>query len=92
MFGGESFGFVNFIIQLIGGDPVPWSSNGNFAFIVVLFATAWGGGTAFNMLIFIGAIISIPQSLYEAADVDGGVQDGKNSGILRFLPFDQPLS
>ncbi len=68
---GESFGFVNFIIQLIGGDPVPWSSNGNFAFIVVLFATAWGG-TAFNMLIFIGAIISIPQSLYEAADVDGG--------------------
>ncbi|MGP4039689.1 carbohydrate ABC transporter permease [Gracilibacillus sp. D59] len=68
---GESFGFVNYMIQLIGGDPIPWSSNGNFAFLVVLFATAWGG-TAFNMLIFMGALISIPKSLYEAADVDGG--------------------
>ncbi|SFL33469.1 alpha-1,4-digalacturonate transport system permease protein [Gracilibacillus orientalis] len=68
---GESFGFVNFVIQAIGGNPIPWSSNGDFAFIVVLFATAWAG-TAFNMLIFIGAIISIPRSLYEAADVDGG--------------------
>lgn len=67
---GESFGFVNYIIQLIGGNPIPWSSSGNMAFLVVLFATAWAG-TAFNMLIFIGALISIPKSLYEAADVDG---------------------
>jgi|SRR5690625_4180742 len=68
---GESFGLINYVIGLVGGDPVPWSSNGNFAFLVVLFATAWAG-TAFNMLIFIGALISIPRSLYEAADVDGG--------------------
>lgn len=68
---GESFGFVNYVIDLLGGNPVPWSSNGTFAFMVILFATAWGG-TAFNMLIFIGALVSIPKSLYEAADVDGG--------------------
>jgi len=68
---GESFGFVNYMISLVGGDPIPWSSSGNFSFLVVLFATAWMH-TAFNMLIFIGALISIPQSLYEAADVDGG--------------------
>ncbi|WP_163536404.1 sugar ABC transporter permease [Gracilibacillus sp. YIM 98692] len=68
---GESFGFINYMIQLLGGNPIPWSSDGNFAFLVVLFATAWAG-TAFNMLIFIGALISIPKSLYEAADVDGG--------------------
>ncbi|MFS0562979.1 sugar ABC transporter permease [Terribacillus sp. 179-K 1B1 HS] len=67
---GESFGFVNYIIQLLGGNPLPWSSTGNLAFVVVLFATAWAG-TAFNMLIFIGALVSIPKSLYEAADVDG---------------------
>lgn len=68
---GESFGFINYMIQVLGGNPIPWSSDGNFAFLVVLFATAWAG-TAFNMLIFIGALISIPKSLYEAADVDGG--------------------
>ncbi|MFD2658433.1 carbohydrate ABC transporter permease [Gracilibacillus thailandensis] len=68
---GESFGFINYMIQVLGGNPIQWSSDGNFAFLVVLFATAWAG-TAFNMLIFIGALISIPKSLYEAADVDGG--------------------
>lgn len=68
---GESFGFINYIIQLLGGDPIPWFSSGNLAFVVVLFATAWAG-TAFNMLIFMGALIGIPQSLYEAAEVDGG--------------------
>lgn len=67
---GESFGFINYILQLLGGTPLPWSSSGNLAFVVILFATAWAG-TAFNMLIFIGALISIPKSLYEAADVDG---------------------
>lgn len=67
---GESFGFINYMIQVFGGNPLPWSSNGNLAFVVVLFATAWAG-TAFNMLIFISALISIPKSLYEAADVDG---------------------
>jgi alpha-1,4-digalacturonate transport system permease protein len=67
---GESFGFVNFLISILGGDPLPWTSSGELATVVILFATAWGG-TAFNMLIFIGALISIPKSLYEAADVDG---------------------
>ncbi|MFC4402476.1 carbohydrate ABC transporter permease [Gracilibacillus xinjiangensis] len=68
---GESFGFINYIIQLIGGEPIAWSSDGNYAFLVVLFATAWMH-LAFNMLIFIGALISIPKSLYEAAEIDGG--------------------
>lgn len=67
---GESFGFINYVISVLGGDPLPWSSSGNLAFVVVLFASSWAG-TAFNMLIFIGALISIPKSLYEAADVDG---------------------
>src|SRR5699024_4601886 len=67
---GESFGFINYMIQLFGGDHLPWSSNGNLAFVVVLFATVWAG-TAFHMLIFIGAVKAIPESLYEVADVDG---------------------
>jgi alpha-1,4-digalacturonate transport system permease protein len=77
---GESFGFINYMIQVIGGDPLPWSSNGNLAFVVVLFATAWAG-TAFNMLIFIGALLNIPKSLYEAADVDGATGWQKFWGI-----------
>lgn len=67
---GQDFGFVNFIISTLGGNPVPWSSNGNLALTVVIFASAWGG-TAFNMLLFIAALKNIPEALLEAAELDG---------------------
>jgi alpha-1,4-digalacturonate transport system permease protein len=67
---GQDFGFVNFVISTMGGSPVPWSSNGNLALTVVIFAAAWGG-TAFNMLLFIAALKNIPEALLEAAELDG---------------------
>ncbi|TLM84635.1 carbohydrate ABC transporter permease [Pseudarthrobacter sp. NamE5] len=67
---GQDFGFVNFIISTLGGAPVPWSSNGNLALAVVIFASAWGG-TAFNMLLFVAALKNIPEALLEAAELDG---------------------
>jgi len=67
---GQDFGFVNFVISTLGGGPLPWSSNGNLALTVVIFASAWGG-TAFNMLLFIAALKNIPEALLEAAELDG---------------------
>lgn len=67
---GQDFGFVNFVISSLGGNPLPWSSDGNLALAVVIFATAWGG-TAFNMLLFIAALKNIPEALLEAAELDG---------------------
>jgi alpha-1,4-digalacturonate transport system permease protein len=67
---GESFGFVNFAISQFGGDPLPWSSDGNLAMVVVIFASAWAN-TAFSMLLFIAAIKNVPVSYYEAAQLDG---------------------
>ena len=67
---GQDFGFVNFLITSAGGSAVPWSSNGNLALAVVIFASAWGG-TAFNMLLFIAALKNIPEALLEAAELDG---------------------
>lgn len=67
---GENFGFINFIIEKIGGQPVTWFSNANAAFGVIVLAALWGG-TAFNMLQFMSALKNIPKSYYEAADIDG---------------------
>ncbi|MFC4630380.1 carbohydrate ABC transporter permease [Promicromonospora alba] len=67
---GESFGFVNYIIQLLGGEAVPWASNADLSLFVAVLASAWGGA-AFNMLLFIAAISNVPQSYYEAAELDG---------------------
>ncbi|MCP3030255.1 sugar ABC transporter permease [Halobacillus sp. A1] len=67
---GESFGLVNYVIQNLGFEPIPWSSSGVTAFIVLFFATVWIG-TAFNMLLFISALVNIPKTFYDAARIDG---------------------
>ncbi|WP_156759211.1 carbohydrate ABC transporter permease [Microbacterium karelineae] len=67
---GESFGFVNYLIGLIGGGGLPWSSNSDLSLLVVIVASGWAGA-AFNMLLFIAALNNVPQSYYEAAELDG---------------------
>lgn len=67
---GENFGLVNFVIESLGGKPVMWQSNANLSLLVVIMAATWAG-TAFSMLLFIAAIKNVPQSYYEAAQLDG---------------------
>lgn len=86
---GEHFGFINYIISVIGGEPVPWFTNANAAFSVIIMAALWGG-TAFNMLQFTNALKNIPASLYEAADMDGANSMQKFWNIT--LPAIKPTS
>lgn len=79
---GENFGFINYILEQIGQNPIAWFSEGNHALFVIVIAAAWGG-TAFNMLIFMAALKNIPRSLYEAADIDGANRRQK----FRFITF-----
>ena len=44
---GESFGFVNYVLQLLQLPTARWQSDGNLALFVMLLAGTWGG-TAFN--------------------------------------------
>lgn len=67
---GENFGFVNYAITVLGGDPVAWSTRANLSLAVVLFAGSWAS-TAFNMLLFIAALKNVPRSYLEAAEIDG---------------------
>lgn len=67
---GEHFGFINYIISVLGGEPVAWFTNANAALSVLIIAGIWGG-TAFNMLQFTNSLKNIPASLYEAAEIDG---------------------
>lgn len=67
---GENFGFINYMIDLMGKQPVMWFSNPNTALAVIILAALWGG-TAFNMLQFMSSLKNIPPALYEAAEIDG---------------------
>lgn len=86
---GENFGFINFLLEQSGQQTIPWFTNSNAAFSVIVLAALWGG-TAFNMLQFTAALKNIPRSLYEAAEIDGASFWNK----LRFItiPMLKPTS
>ena len=62
------YGSLNTGIQALGLGPVDWL--GRFPMLAVIIANIWRG-TAFTMLIFLGALKTIPSDIYEAARVDG---------------------
>lgn len=67
---GEGIGIINYLLNLIGLDAIPWLTNPYFAMITIVVATIWSR-TGFFMVIFIAALGSIPESYYEAARLDG---------------------
>ena len=61
-------GSLNTALRGLGFGPVDWL--GRFPMLAVIVANIWRG-TAFAMLIFLGALKTIPSEIYEAARVDG---------------------
>ena len=61
-------GSLNAVVRAAGGQPVNWLGEGPM--LAVVIANTWRG-TAFTMLIFLGALQTIPSDIYEAARVDG---------------------
>ena len=63
-------GTLNTILQAFGAEPVKWLSDPNLVNICLVFASLWRY-IGFDILMYIGAIQSIPPDIYEAADLDG---------------------
>jgi multiple sugar transport system permease protein len=80
-------GSLNTGLHAVGGQPVNWLGEGPM--LAVIIANTWRG-TAFTMLIFLGALRTIPTDIYEAARVDGA------SAFRRFwdhtLPILRPIA
>ncbi|MFN2519428.1 MAG: carbohydrate ABC transporter permease [Candidatus Limnocylindria bacterium] len=62
------YGSLNVGIKALGLPAVNWL--GDYAMGSLIIANTWRG-TAFTMLIFLGALKTIPSDIYEAARVDG---------------------
>jgi alpha-1,4-digalacturonate transport system permease protein len=65
-----NFGLFNTTLKLIGLAPIETLINPRFAWWTVVFAIVWSR-TGYYMIIFVAALLSIPESLYEAAKIDG---------------------
>jgi len=75
-------GSLNVGLTLLGLGPVNWF--GQAPMLAVIIANIWRG-TAFTMLIFLGALRTIPSDIYEAARVDGA------NALRRFWDHTLPL-
>lgn len=64
------FGLLNYILDLFGISGPNWLSSTTWAMPAVIITSIWKG-LGFNMLLFLAGLQGIPQTYYEAAEIDG---------------------
>jgi multiple sugar transport system permease protein/alpha-1,4-digalacturonate transport system permease protein len=77
-------GLLNYLISLMGGRPVEWTSDPRYAMVMVIVGTIWAR-TGYNMVIYLAALQGIAPEYYEAAKIDGA------SGWQSFRHITMPL-
>lgn len=67
----ETNGPINAVLKALGGSGVPWLSHPVWALVAIIITDIWQW-TPFVFLVSLAGLQSLPQDLYEAAEVDGG--------------------
>jgi oligogalacturonide transport system permease protein len=62
-------GLVNGVLQAVGLEPIAWLADERFSIWTIVTLFVWQFGS--SMVIFLAALQNVPQSLYEAAEIDG---------------------
>lgn len=65
----SDFGLFNYVLESVGADRISWLDHRN-AMMSILIMSIWSG-VGPTMIILLAALQGVPQSLYEAADIDG---------------------
>src|SRR3981081_434987 len=60
----------NWLIVLLGGNEIPWLSDPYWARFSVILVNVWYGAPFF-LIMYLAALKSVPEQLYEAAEIDG---------------------
>ena len=63
-------GILNYFVSLLGFNPIGWLTDSRFALLSVAIVTIWKG-VGYYMMIYLASLMSVPQDLYEACDIDG---------------------
>ena len=63
-------GILNYIMTLFHFKPIGWLVDTDWALFAVAVVTIWKG-IGYYMMIYLASLMSVPQELYEACDIDG---------------------
>jgi multiple sugar transport system permease protein len=84
----DSFGVMNYGLEQIGLNPIPWLSDPGAVVWTLVIANMWHG-TPFTIIFLTAGLFSINPVLYEAARIDGAT---KFKGFLYItLPLLKPF-
>ncbi|RDI69822.1 carbohydrate ABC transporter permease [Halopelagius longus] len=72
LFNGD-VGLVNYVLQSLGADAIPWLGDAWWARITLVIAVTWRW-LGYNMIILLAGLQTVPEQLYEAAEVDGATR------------------
>lgn len=76
-------GFANSIMNWMGTSPVDWMNTGA-AFAVLVLSYIWKN-LGYTLILWLAGLASVPQAVYEAAQIDGA---GK---VMQFFKITLPL-
>ncbi len=65
-----SYGLINYFLTTLGFDAIDWHNNSLGVKVAVAAMIIWRW-TGYNAIIFLAGLQKIPESLYEAARIDG---------------------
>lgn len=65
-----SEGILNYLLSLCNFLPIGWLTDTKWALFSVALVTIWKG-IGYYMMIYLASLMSVPQDLYEACDIDG---------------------
>ena len=68
LYAGE--GILNYLMSLFHLSPIGWLTDTKWALFSVALVTVWKG-IGYYMMIYLASLMSVPQDLYEACDIDG---------------------
>ncbi len=66
----SDIGVINYLLEFIGAGAVPWLAQSGTAMIAVLVANIWFA-VPFNMILLTSGLVSIPNTVHDAAAIDG---------------------
>ncbi|MFE9629494.1 carbohydrate ABC transporter permease [Streptomyces sp. NPDC006463] len=66
----KDYGLLNWLLDLVGADPVPWLTDPLWAKVSLGLALTWHY-TGYNAVILLARLQAVPAELYDAAAVDG---------------------
>ena len=63
-------GILNYLLTIFHLEPIGWLVDTKWALFSVTIVTIWKG-IGYYMMIYLASLMSVPQDLYEACDIDG---------------------